>query len=136
MEKTNIIIIGAGKLGATIAKNLSKRGENTLVIDKDENAFAKLDDFGGFIEQGDALDLSILDQAGIKKAKTVIITTDFDATNLFLADVCFYIYDVPHIYIRLNDANKEKLLENTSIKAICPFSLSYDNFLELYEENQ
>lgn len=131
--KNKIIVIGAGKLGASIAKELSNRNEDVLVIDLNEVAFNKLDDFSGFTITGDATDLNVLEKYGVKDAKIIIITTDDDNVNLFLSHVCFYIYDVPQIHVRLSDSDKGKLIENTTIKAIYPFNLSLDYFFKAKE---
>ena len=64
----------------------------------------------------------------------VIVTTDDDNSNLFIGDVCNTIYEVPKIYIRLNDSDKVKLLVDSKIKAICPFLLSVEKFYEMYNE--
>ena len=51
-----------------------------------------------------------------------------------IGDVCNTIYEVPKIYIRLNDSDKVKLLVDSKIKAICPFLLSVEKFYEMYNE--
>jgi len=132
--QNKIIVIGSGKLGAQIAKNFSEKGENVLVIDKDPESLNKLEDFSGFNQVGDATDLSILESNGIKNAKTVVVTTNDDDTNLFIGDVCDVVYNVPCIFIRLNDANKNKLLEGKNVKSICPFLLSLEDFEARYKE--
>lgn len=129
-----IIVIGIGKLGANIAKELSSKGENVLCIDENEQAFNKLDEFSGFTQVGDATDLNFLEKQGIAKAKAVVITTDSDDTNVYLAHVCFLIFNVLHIFIRLDDADKSKLLKDTPVIATYPFLLSLDRFKEEFEE--
>jgi len=134
--KSDIFVIGAGKFGSKIASLLYDKGQNVLVIDKADKAFHKLDDFSGFTINGDATDLSLLESLGIKDAKMVIITTDDDNTNLFIADVCFYLFDIRKIYVRLSDTDKGTLLENTSIIGIYPFNLSLDYFLNLEKSEE
>lgn len=129
-----IFIIGVGKLGAKIAKNLSDKGENVMVLDKNKDSFKKLDDFSGFTKVGDASDLSVLNDVNMNNFKTVIITTDDDNMNLFLSDVFFTIYDITNIFVRLSDSNKAKLIKNDCIHPICPFLLSLDKFEEIYEK--
>jgi trk system potassium uptake protein TrkA len=108
-----------------------------VIIDKDINSFRKLDEeFGGYDIVGDATDLQVLEnEVQIHEVNEVIITTDSDNVNLFIAHICFYIYDVPHIYVRLNDNDKGVLLKNTTIKPIYPFSLSFDDYMKKREEN-
>ncbi len=131
--KNGVLIIGAGRLGAWIAISLQNEGRNVTVLDKDKESLAKLDDdFQGFTDVGDATDLSVLESNGIEKCDMVIITTEDDNTNLYLADVCLNVYNINKIFIRLNDSNKVKLLDGTRIKAICPFLLSVEKFYSMY----
>ena len=136
MKKNKSVVIGSGRLGASIAAMLSNAGNDVLIIDKDGSSFRKLSDtYSGYDVIGDATDLSILEnEALIKEAKEVIITTDSDNINLFIAHLCFYLYDVPNIYARFSDNDKGKLIVNTTIKAIYPFILSIDEFMTMREE--
>lgn len=135
MKKTNSIlrnktlIIGCGRLGASIANKCVSEGKNIVVVDKDESAFELLSDrFSGYTFPGDVTDLQVLEQAYIKTAKEVIITTGEDNVNIFIAHIARIIYDVPHIYVRLEDPQLEILLKGLDIDAIYPFELSYDKF--------
>lgn len=134
MNNSNVIVIGIGRLGATIAQELSSRAENVLCVDINPRALNKLDDFSGFTEVGDATDLSFLEKIDLKSAKAVIITTNDDNTNIYLAHLCFLIFNISKIYIRLGDVDKAKLLSDTPIKAIYPFLLSLDMFNKTYSE--
>lgn len=126
----NVIIIGAGRLGGTIARSLNKEA-NVLVIDKNKDKIAKLQDFSGFVEVGDATDLPFLEKCGIKDANQVIVVTNDDNVNIFIADICCYFYDVKNVVAKLKDSRRKKIV-NERVTCICPFDLSLDYF----EENQ
>lgn len=135
MKRNKFIVIGSGRLGANIATRMSDRGEDVIILDIKHESFRKLNEsFSGYEMTGDATDMSVLEEAYINYAKTVVITTDNDNTNIFLAHVCYYIYNVPQIYVRLNDNDKGRLLQGTYIKAIYPFTLSYNEFVALFDE--
>ena len=119
MKRNKFIVIGSGRLGANIATKMSETGEDVIIIDSTEDAFRKLQEtFSGYQIVGDATDLAVLENAYIKHAKAVVITTDSDNTNIYLSHICYYVYNVPKIYVRLSDTDKGKLLEGTYIKAI------------------
>lgn len=129
-------VIGIGRLGSNIAGYLSKLGEDVIVIDKTEDSFRKLpDSFGGYTMVGDVLDIDVLRKNEVDKAISVVITTDDDNVNLFIAEICYYIFMIPHIYIRLTDNQKAKIIENTNIKIIYPFVLSMNEFIRLRTED-
>jgi trk system potassium uptake protein TrkA len=137
MKRNKFIVIGSGRLGANIATRMSDRGEDVIILDIRHESFRKLNEsFSGYEMTGDATDMSVLEEAYINYANTVVITTDNDNTNIFLAHVCYYIYNVPQIYVRLNDNDKGRLLEGTYIKAIYPFNLSYNEFIALFDEGE
>ena len=92
INSNTIVVIGCGRLGSSIAKALSNKGEDVLCIDNNGDAFNKLDDFSGFTAIGDATDLSFLESLNIEKAKSIIITTYSDEINVYLGHVCFVIF--------------------------------------------
>jgi trk system potassium uptake protein TrkA len=137
MKRNKFIVIGSGRLGGNIATKMSEAGEDVIVIDATEDSFRKLQEsFSGYQVVGDATDMTVLENAYIKQAKTVVLTTDSDNVNIFLAHVCYYIYNVPNIFVRLEDTDKGKLLEGTAIQAIYPFKLSFNEFIELSKEEE
>ena len=130
--RNKILIIGCGRLGSSIANKYSHQGKNVMVVDIHEDNFDRLaDNFMGYTFNGDATDLSVLEKAGIETAKEIIITTGVDNINLFVAHVARKIYDVPNIFVRLEDPDNEQLLKGYKINAIFPFELSIDEFNRL-----
>lgn len=127
------IVIGAGRLGSNIAKMLSKENDDVVLIDRNREKLGNVVDFTGFMEAGDATDLSLLEECGIKEADRLVAATDDDNTNIFISDVCSYIYSVPDVYIRLKDSRKMKVV-NDRVKCICPFDLSLEDFAEQKRE--
>lgn len=126
MRSNNTIIIGAGRLGGTIARSLNDRS-NVVIIDKNKDKISKLQDYSGFVEVGDATDIQLLEKNGIKEADRFIAVTDDDNINIFLADLCVNVYDVPEVFIKLKDSRKRKLVDSR-VNCICPFDLSLDYF--------
>lgn len=136
MKRNKIIVIGCGRLGSNIATLLYKQGNDVILLDNNAKAFNKLmNSFGGYEIVGDATDLEVLESAFVKQAKEVVIVTGDDNVNLYLAHICFHLYDVPNIYIRQEDDSKKKLIENTTIKAIYPFMLSVEDYLKIRESD-
>ena len=133
-SNVDTIVVGAGRLGADIARQLSRQ-QDVLLIDKDKDQLNSVTDFIGFMEVGDATDLSFMEEMGIKDLNRIVIITDDDNTNIFLSDVCHYLYSVKEIYVRLKDSRKMKLV-NSAVKCICPFDLSLENFNEQMQQEE
>ena len=77
------------------------------------------------------MDLSFLEKNGIESCEKVIIVTDDDNINIFISDLCQYVYGVPVVYAKLKDSRKRKLVDK-KVVCICPFDLS----LEFFEKEE
>ncbi len=78
-----IIIIGAGKVGKTLAKHLTDEGHNIIVIEKDKQVLDNLlntYDVAGFVGNGATVDIQ--NEAEVSKADLFIAVTDNDELNL------------------------------------------------------
>lgn len=129
LRNQKVLVAGCGRFGACLASALSESGYDVIVIDKQECAFKRLcDSFGGFEIVGDASDLSVLESSDIQHCNLVLVSTDNDNVNCMIAQIAHTIYHINQVYIRLNDPYKEKLLEQTTIKAIYPARLSVREF--------
>ncbi len=123
------IVLGCGRLGASIANYSSQMGGNVVVMDANKSSFEKLNDaFSGITIAADTTDVDELIDAGIENANEVIITTGDDNVNLYLAYICCKRFEVPYIYVRFDDPDKGLLIQGMPIKAIYPFQLSLDRF--------
>lgn len=135
LKRKMIVVLGCSRLGATIASKASQEGSSVSIVDEDKLAFKKLDSsYSGYMIQGDATDKIILERAYIKEADEVVICTNDDNTNIFLA--CLIVNDYPdikNIIIRLRDEDKKPLIDNERIKIITPNTLSmiiYDDIVK------
>lgn len=83
-----VIVIGAGKVGHAAARSLKAKGLRVHVIDRSEAALAPIARDVGQVFPGDAADRELLDQAGILAARSLLLTTNNDAMNIYLAVFC------------------------------------------------
>lgn len=125
--RNKTLIIGCGRLGASVANKIGKEGRNILIVDENKNAFELLDDnYTGEKVVGDVIDVHTLENAHIMTANEIIITTGDDNLNIYIALLARKIYDVPHVYVRLDDPEITPILEGEDIEVILPFQLTYD----------
>lgn len=129
----SVIIIGAGRVGSSIARLLNEQNYQVTIVDKDKDALLNVEDFTGYFEVADASNVEVLQRIGVGNADAVVISTEDDDTNIFLTDVCHFVFGVPRIFVRLADAQKEKLCHYPSVRAILPFLLSLDEFSRVFE---
>lgn len=124
-NKDYTIIVGCGRLGASLASRFSENGGNVLVIDEDKNSFRKLSpDYGGMVIQGDATEISVLKRAEIKNATSVIAVTNHDNTNIMVAQLAKELFHIDNVIARLYDPDRECVYRELEIDTICPVVLS------------
>ena len=83
-----VLIIGAGKVGHAAARALRRKGAEVHAIDRSEAGLEPLHGDGVELFRGDAADRHLLDQAGIHRVSSVLLTTNDDAMNIYLAVYC------------------------------------------------
>ncbi|MEM1485763.1 NAD-binding protein [Oscillospiraceae bacterium PP1C4] len=128
----DVIIVGSGLLGASLAGTLCIQGYHVIIIDLNGDSFRKLpESFNGFEVIGNGTDIDLLERAGINNAYMVIAATDSDNTNSLIAQIASRIYDVNRVFVSFNDAEKENLIDGFNIEVICPFKLSIHEFERL-----
>ena len=122
--RNKFIVIGAGRLGSYIANSLSLNGQNVIVIDKNKERLDYLPiTYSGLTCVGDATTTDVLENNHINTCKCLICLTNDDNINIFIGHLAKVFFEVPHIFIRLNDPNKNSLVEALGIKTISPFIL-------------
>lgn len=131
-KSKSVLITGCGRLGGSIAGALSEQGYKVTVIDPDKESFRKLPPtFSGFQIVGDATDLDVLVNAGIKDTDILMATANRDNVNSMIAQIGSVIYGLKQIYLRLYDMDKQKLVEGLNIHPIFPAKLSIKEFERL-----
>ena len=119
------VIIGCGRLGASLANAISDREASVMMVDRDERAFRKLGStYGGLTLTGDATDISVLRSAEIERADTVVSVTNDDNTNIMVAQIACNVYYIPNVICRLYDPEREIVYKEFGIDTICPTVLS------------
>ncbi|WP_294375402.1 Trk system potassium transporter TrkA [uncultured Clostridium sp.] len=79
----NIIIVGAGKVGYAIAKNLSDEADNVTIIDNKMYALERINNnLDVMCVKGNCTSLKVLNEAGIDKADLLITVTNSDELNM------------------------------------------------------
>jgi voltage-gated potassium channel len=83
-----VIVIGAGKVGQAAARSLTQKGLRVHVIDRSDSTLASIARDVEAVFPGDAADRDLLDRAGILAARSLLLTTNDDAMNIYLAVFC------------------------------------------------
>lgn len=132
----NILIIGCGTMGSTLAAALDKKGNDISIVDRDSESFDLLpDSFSGFTTTGIAIDQDILKRAGIGTCDAFFAVTDNDDMNLMTAQIAKQVYSVPKIFVRVDDVGKCRVFENIGVSIISPTKLTVSAACDALEED-
>jgi voltage-gated potassium channel len=116
-EESHVVIIGGGRVGRATARALAKRGLRYTIVEEMPSRIRN----DKYYVHGSAARIEVLEEANIKEASTVIITTGQNDTNIYLTIYCRKL--CPDIQI-ISRANSERNI-STLHRAGADFVVSY-----------
>jgi trk/ktr system potassium uptake protein len=126
-----IIIVGAGKVGWNLARELLEKENEVTVIEEDRHRYLTVEqELEHNIQYGDASELWVLERAGIQRADMVIAVTGDDEDNILICQVAREKYMVERIIARVNNPRN---LEHFELLGIKPSVSATDLILRLIE---
>jgi trk system potassium uptake protein TrkA len=118
-----IIIIGCGRFGSKLARDLSDDGNDICVVDRNGDKLNNLGSgFNGKRIKGIEYDSDHLIEAGIRQADAIIAVTPDDNINITVSMIAGEIFRVPKIFARVNDPEKTYFYDKLSINTINPIN--------------
>jgi voltage-gated potassium channel len=80
----HIVVCGFGRFGRVVVDELRQAGEALVVVEKDAARFAELEQAGVLCLHGSAAADDVLERAGVRRARAIVIATSSDAENMFV----------------------------------------------------
>jgi trk system potassium uptake protein TrkA len=100
----NIIIVGGGQVGATLAASLARDGHDVTAIEADA---AKVRDLSETLDarliEGNGATAPVLRRAGAESADVVVATSDSDEVNFVVGRLAASVFEVPRVVVRLRN---------------------------------
>jgi trk system potassium uptake protein TrkA len=125
------LIVGCGRVGSALAKKLHEAGWEVVALDESEEALARLgENWPGEFHLGHALDIRMLEEAGIADADALIAATDGDNTNIVVAQVAKLRYDVPHVAARILDPARAEFYSGRGFDVVSPTGSAIESLSE------
>ena len=116
-----IVILGCGRVGATLATMLDRAGHKVSIIDYSSEAFRRLDPkFGGETLIGNGVDEEILVRAGIKDADAFAAVTNGDNRNIMASQIAKEIFNVKKVVCRIYDPIRQSTYNELGLDTISP----------------
>jgi trk system potassium uptake protein TrkA len=126
-----IVVVGAGKVGWNLARELIGKGNEVTVIESDPSRFAMVEEeLEHAVHYGDGSELWVLERAGVARADMVIAVTGDDEDNILICQVAREKYGVERVIARCNNPRN---LQHFELLGIKPAVSATDLILRLIE---
>ena len=123
----NILIIGCGRVGISLAERLDAHGHDVAIVDSDVDNFRALsDEFTGITVCGMPMDMQVMQNAGIENCDAVAVVTPDDNLNITVSQVVKKFFGVENVLARISDPAREKVFKKFGLKTVCPTNLAGD----------
>ncbi|MFJ2112729.1 MULTISPECIES: potassium channel family protein [unclassified Streptomyces] len=126
----HIVIMGCGRVGATLAHNLEQQGHTVAVVDQDPTAFRRLGaGFGGRRVSGVGFDQDTLREAGIEDAGAFAAVSSGDNSNIIAARVAREMFGIENVAARIYDPKRAEVYQRLGIPTVATVRWTADQML-------
>lgn len=114
-----VIVVGGGRVGFYLAKELLAEGHEVVLMEKDaENSRRIADELGAIVVNRDGCEGTHLEEAGANRATIVAAVTGDDEDNLVVSQMAKHHFDVPRTIARVNNPRNEALFRHLGVDEI------------------
>ncbi len=126
----HVVIVGCGRVGSTLGKELTAAGHTVAVIDRKPEAFSRLGEkFSGQKIVGIGFDRDILIEAGIEKAGALASVTNGDNSNILIARVAREEFGIERVVARIYDPKRAEIYERLGIATVATVKWTSERIL-------
>jgi len=126
-----ILIVGAGKVGWNLARELGEKANEVIVIEASRRRYEVVEEeLEHSILYGDGTELWVLERAGIERADLVIAVTGDDEDNILICQMAREKYGVERVVSRCNNPRN---LQHFELLGVKPAVSATDLILRLIE---
>jgi trk system potassium uptake protein TrkA len=114
-----IIIVGGGKVGYYLAKELLEAGHELVILEKNAGRARQIaDELGSIVLNRDGCEGKYLAEAGANRAAIICAVTGDDDDNLVVCQMAKHHFDVPRTIARVNNPRNEDLFHHLGVDEI------------------
>src|SRR5512146_54636 len=114
-----ILVVGGGKVGYYLAKELIENGHEVVIMEKDRSRADQIaDELGSIVIAADGCEGTSLGEAGCARADVVAAVTGDDEDNLVICQMAKHHFDVPRTIARVNNPKNEPLFRHLGVDEI------------------
>jgi trk system potassium uptake protein TrkA len=126
----HVVIVGCGRVGSTLGRELVAVGHTVAVVDRKSEAFSRLgESFSGQKIAGIGFDRDILIEAGIEKAGALAAVTNGDNSNILIARVAREEFGIERVVARIYDPKRAEIYERLGIATVATVKWTSERIL-------
>ncbi|MEA2547577.1 MAG: trk/ktr system potassium uptake protein [Chloroflexota bacterium] len=111
-----VLVIGGGKVGYYLTKELIGSGHEVVLMEKERDRANQIaDEIGSVVIAHDGCEGKYLAQAGANRADIVAAVTGDDEDNLVICQMAKHHFDVPRTIARVNNPKNEALFKHLGV---------------------
>jgi trk system potassium uptake protein TrkA len=111
-----VLVVGGGKVGYYLAKELIDAGHEVALMEKDPRRAKQIaDEVGSIVIPHDGCEGKYLAEAGCNRADVVAAVTGDDEDNLVICQMAKHHFDVPRTIARVNNPANEPLFRHLGV---------------------
>ena len=130
VDSVHFVIMGCGRVGASLARAIERAGHEVAVIDQDQSSFRRLGTtFEGRTVTGVGFDRDTLRAAGIENAYAFAAVSSGDNSNILAARVAREKYGVEHVVARIYDPGRAEIYQRLGIPTVATVKWTSDQMV-------
>jgi trk system potassium uptake protein len=136
VDAMQVIVMGCGRVGISVALELQAQGHQVTVIDRDQASFRGLPaNFQGKTVRGVGFDLDTLREAGIENADAFIAVSSGDNSNIISARVAREKFKIKRVIARIYDPRRAEIYGRLGIPTIASVAWSTQQIIGLLKQD-
>ncbi|MHB8992522.1 MAG: potassium channel family protein [Chloroflexota bacterium] len=105
-----IVVVGGGKVGYYLTKELLEEGHEALVIERNPDRVDRIvEELGNVALKGDGCEVATLQDAGVGRSDVLVAVTGDDEDNLVSCQLAKNHFGVPRTIARVNNPKNEHI---------------------------
>ncbi len=114
-----IIVVGGGRVGYYLTKELLEAGHEIVILEKNERRAHQIaDELGSIVLNKDGCEGKHLAEAGANRASIIAAVTGDDEDNLVACQMAKHHFDVPRTIARVNNPKNEELFRHLGVDEV------------------
>ena len=126
----HVVIMGCGRVGSTLARDLEQRNHTVAVIDSEPDSFRRLGPgFNGDKITGYGFDQTVLEAAGISTAGAFAAVSSGDNSNIISARVARETFGIDNVVARIYDPGRAEVYQRLGIPTVATVRWTSDQIM-------